>query len=209
MTRGLSTDMENALSASTVRAAILFEGVFVTDTIRLWTGYGNLSWDSKTWLGNGWLVGLADITEDGEIRSSNVDIQLSGVPLSLVSLILTQQSHASRGKLWLACFDSSNAIIADPWLLFDGALSAPRIDDSGDVSQVILTYEDDLIMLQRASELRFNHEAQISLFPDDKGFEYVAGIENWTGFWGLKEKPKPSKSGSKKSSKVKNKSNRK
>lgn len=206
MSRDLTVGMVSAITAGTVRPALFFEGVFSSSTLRLWTGIGSIVWDSHTWLGNSWFTGMSDVTEDGSISPSNVDIILAGVPLSLVSLILSESTHASTGKVWLVCFDSSNAIVSDPYLLFTGKLSAPRIDDSSDSSQIILTYEDDLIMLQRSPELRNNHETQQSLFPDDKGFEYVAGLANWIGFFGYKVKPMPSVVSKRKP--VKNKSNR-
>lgn len=206
MSRDLTSGMVSAFTAGTVRPRLLFEGVFRTEQINLWTGYGDLSWDSKTWLGNGWLTGISDIVENGEIEATSLDVILSGVPLALISLILTEQSHSSRGSLWVACMDSSDAVIADPYFLFDGALSAPRVDDSPEASQLVLTYEDDLVMLQRSSELRYTTETQQSIFSGDLGFEFVASLVNWTGFWGYKEKPKPATT-SKKSNK-KNKSSR-
>jgi len=199
--------MISALTAGTVRPALLFEGTFRTSSVNLWTGWGTLSHDSKSWLGNGWLTGFSDIGENGEIKPTNLDVILSGVPLALISLILSEQSHDSTGSVWLACFDSSYDIITDPYLLFSGALSAPRVDDSSDTSQVVLTYEDDLVLLQRSSELRWTDETQQGLFPGDLGFEFLAGLVNWTGFWGYKEKPKPP-TNAKKSSK-KDKSSRK
>jgi hypothetical protein len=180
-----------ALTAATVRPALIFEGVFLSSTLRLWTGNGTLSWNSQSWLGNGWFAGISDVQEQNEISPSNLDITLAGVPLSLVSLILSESTHASTGKVWLLCFDSSRSIITNPYLLFKGTLSAPRIDDSSDTSQIVLTYENDLINLQRSSGLRYNHETQQALYPDDLGFQYVAGLANWTGFFGYKTKPKP------------------
>lgn len=191
MSRDLTGDTVTELTGATFRPFFLFEGIFSSSTLRLWSGFGDLSWDGHTWLGNGWLQGLSDISEGNEISSTGADILLSGVPQSLVSLILSESQHSSRGSVWLGCFDSSGDIVADPYLLFEGVLSSPRIDDSSDQAQVVLTYENDLIMLNRAKELRYNQESQQAIFPTDRGFEYVAGIQKWTGFWGYKEKPKP------------------
>jgi hypothetical protein len=191
MSRSLGGGLVSELTAATLRPFLLFEGVFASSTLRLWTGVGDLSWNGFTWLGNGWIEGFSNFTENNEIRTGGVDIVLSGVPAALVSLILTEARHDSRGSVYLGSFNSSGAIASSPYLLFEGALSAPRIDDSGDATQVVLSYEDDLIMLARSKELRWNNESQQAIFPGDKGFEYVAAIQKWTGFWGAKEKPKP------------------
>lgn len=195
--RNITSEMVDEFVASTVRPFFLFEGIFASSTLRLCDGYSDLSWDSQTWLGNGWLQGFSDFGEGNEIKATGVDVLLSGVPAAMISLLLTEARHSNRGSIWVGCFDSNRDIVADPYLLFEGALSAPRIDDSSDKSQVVLSYENDLIMLARSKELRYNAESQAALFPGDRGFEYVAAIQQWKGFWGNKEKPKEAESATK------------
>lgn len=204
MSRNLTNDVIAAFTASSVRPFFLFEGIFASSTLRLFSGLGDFSFDGETWLGNGWFKGIGDIAEDNSISAHGVDILLSGVPLSLVSLILSEARHSSRGSIYIGAFDSSWDTIDDPYLLFEGALSAPRIDDSADIAEVVLSYEDDLIMLNRSRELRNNEQSQRSIFPSDKGFQYVESIQKWQGFWGDKEKPVESKK-----QRAKRKSNRK
>lgn len=191
MSRNLTAEVIAELTAATCRPLFLFQGDFSSgNTIRLCDGVTNFVWGGDTYLGNGWFKGMSPVRDDNDIRANGVDILLSGVPSSLVSLILSNSNHSCEGWLWLAMLDSSDAIIDDPYLLFYGKLSAPRIDDSSDIAEIMLTYEDALIVLQRSSELRYNHETQIDLFPGDRGLEYVAGLENWSGFWGTKVKKK-------------------
>lgn len=198
MSRDLTAGMVSELTGSTFRPFFLFEATFASSTLYLWDGIGDLSWNSQTWLGNGWFKGLGTVQEDNDVKAKGIDVTLSGVSLSVVSLILTDSRHSCRGKVYLGAFDENEEIVEDPYLLFEGALSAPRIDDSTKNSQAVLSYEDDLIMILRSRELRYNHETQQSLFPGDRGFEYVTGLQKWTGFWGYKEKPKPPKGRKKK-----------
>lgn len=196
MTRALTSGMQTELSKvspNRIHPFFLFEGVFASSTLRLWDGIGDLSWNSQTWLGNGWLKGFSDVKESGVVRANGLDVLLSGVPQALVSLILTEARHTCRATLRLGCFDDSGAIVADPYILFEGGLSSPRITDSGDSSEVTLSYEDDLVILQKSSDLRWNDASQRSLFPDDRGFEYIPALQSWTGFWGNKTKPKVAK----------------
>ena len=184
---GLSGDMVTEFEASTLRPIFIFEGTFASSVLRLWDGFGNLTWDSHTWLGNGWFKGMSDVSEDGKLTSKGIDVLLSGVPQSLISLILSEQRHSARGKVWLGCLDSFGAIVDAPYMLFEGGLSSPRINDSTDTAEIVLSYEDDLIILQKSKSLRYNNDAQKALFPLDKGFEYVASLQDWKGFWGNKE----------------------
>lgn len=184
---GLTSAMVTAFTDSTLRPILIFEATFETSTLRLWDGIGDLSWNSQTWLGNGWFHGMSDVNEDNKLSSKGIDILLSGVPQTLISLILNEQSHSCRGKVWIGCLNSSEAIIADPYLLFEGGLSSPRIEDSPEKAEIILSYEDDLVILQKSKELRYNNESQKALFPTDKGFEFVSSLQDWKGFWGNQE----------------------
>src|SRR4051812_33790325 len=103
MSRNLTSDIITALAASPVRPFFLFEGTFLSSTLRLWSGLGDLTWNAQTWLGNGWFKGLGDVAEDNSISAHGIDVQLSGVPLALVSLLLSESAHSCRGKIWLGC----------------------------------------------------------------------------------------------------------
>lgn len=208
MREELSAEMIAALDEDLIRPFLLFKGVFTSSTLRLWTGTHDLSYDSQTWLGNGWLQGFSNVSEDNEISSKGIDIELSGVPSSLVSLILSEQAFSNTGQLYLGLFNSSMVIIDTPILLFSGKLSAPSINDSGDTSKIVLSYEDDLVILQGSDESRYNHESQQRHFPGNLGFEFVSAIQTWSGFWGNKEKTQVAQK-AKKSSRSKNKGKKK
>lgn len=193
MSRDLTAGLITEFTAAKNYPFVLFQADFPSQILRLWTGYGDLSWSGVTWLGNGWLRGISDIVDATELRAQGVDISLAGVPLALVSLILSESKFANRGYLWVGCVNSSGAVVVDPYLLFDGTMSAPSINDSPENSEIILSYDDDLLMLQRSKELRYDHDSQQSVFPGDQGFAYVAGLQEWSGFWGVKAKSKKAK----------------
>jgi len=174
--------------------------------MRLYSGYGDLVWDSATWLGNGYFTGISDYDESAGIEATNMEVSLVGVPQALISLFLSESTHGSNGGVWLGFLDSSGAVIADPYLLFDGALSAPQIDDNPDIATISFSLESELVWLNRSSELRYTHESQQTLYEGDLGFQYVSGLDNWTGYWGNKKKSSTTK---KKSTKKKDKSSRK
>jgi hypothetical protein len=106
--RDLSAGMLAAITAGTVRPAILFEGVFdnggVDESVYLWSGVGNLSWDGKTWLGGGNLLSFSPIEETGEVRAVGFQVSLSGMSQTMVSLFQQSLRSGRRGKLWLALF---------------------------------------------------------------------------------------------------------
>lgn len=105
--RDLTTAMATAVQAGVVRPALLYEGEFAspgseTPTfLRLWSGYGDLSWDGKTWIGAGHLLGLSPLGENSELRAEGFTVSLSGMSSEDVSRALQEVRSGKPGRLWL------------------------------------------------------------------------------------------------------------
>ncbi len=187
MTRTLTTAAKNALDDILIRPFYLFYVEFEGTTLRLFSGDRDLFYGGYSWLGNGWFRGLSSIRETGDIQSTGLDITLSGVPDTMLSLVLTYARQNLPGRLYLGVFDSSYSVIADPILLYEGGFDVAKISRSiGDLT-IALSFESNLASLRRKREIRFTDQQQKLWYPSDKGFEYVDSLAEWTGFWGNKE----------------------
>ena len=184
MPRDLSTDFLAQLNAPSKRPIIFYEGEFATDTLRLCTEVGNVEWDSKTWVGAGLLAGLSTITDTGTLQANGVIGSLSGINADVLALLLTEARQGKAGTWWLWFLDDDGAVIDSPEIVFAGVLDVPALEDNGDEATASIAYESVLRRLEQPNELRYTHEAQQVLFPGDKGFEYVPGLQDWNGTWG-------------------------
>lgn len=101
MARDLTAAMQAQAVAARVRPVLFYEGEFSTGFLRLWSGLGTISWDSKTWTGAGNLLAVSEITETTEVRAVGITCQLSGMPSSLISTALAAARHGLPGKVWL------------------------------------------------------------------------------------------------------------
>lgn len=187
MTRTLTTAAKNALDDATVRPFYLLYSEFDGTTLRLFSGSRDLSYGGNTWLGNGWFRGMSSIRETGAIEASGIEVVLSGVPQTLLSLVLSYARQNLPGIVYLGLFDSSYAIIADPIVLFEGGFDVAKINRSPSDNVISLSYESNLASLRRRKEVRFTDQQQRLWYPSDRGFEFVAALAEWNGFWGNKE----------------------
>jgi hypothetical protein len=177
---------------------MLLEADFASDILRIWNGFGDLTWNSQTWLGNGWFQGIEGGDETIQVEAVDMTVILSGVSSSIISLVLGDQKQGGAGRLYIGFLNASGAVVADPYLWWSGYYSHAEIAEAGEAATVRLYYESRLVDLERPKEGRWTHESQQDLFPGDKGFEYVIAAANWHGQWGGK-KEKPKKDGKKKS----------
>ena len=173
-----------AASAEDVRPALFVEAQFQSGTSRLWTGYGEITWGGHVWTGGGHLLGISAMEQTAEVKARGAVLSLSGIPLDLISLALTEARQGDVGRVYLGFFDTNWQLVADTDHIFAGLLDVPQIEESGESATVTITYESQLIDLQRPREWRYTHESQQALHPGDRGFEYVTKIQDVDIKWG-------------------------
>ena len=184
MARGLTAGLLAEIIAGSLRPIVFFEAEFSSGTIYVWSGYGDLSWDSKTWSGVGHFMGISPMMDTGTVQAVGVSIALSGIPSSLTSLVYTEARQGKPGTVWLGALDSTGAVVSDPYLSFKGRLDVPTDEDNGDTAKITITYESRLVDLERPRERRFTPEDQAIDYASDKGFDFVAGLQDAQLVWG-------------------------
>lgn len=185
MSRTLTTAYNNAVDDALQRIAYLARLEFQSGTLFLWTGIGNLSWDSQTWTGVGTFGGISDINEAAGTEAPGVSLELSGIPSSMVSLALDDTYQGHPAKIYKALFDAADAVIVDPVLVFSGRMDVMQITDAGETSVISLSCESASIDLDRKRVLRYTHEEQQRLFAGDLGLEFVAAGQDKAIYWGV------------------------
>lgn len=163
-----------------------FQGEFRDSTIYLWTGSGDITWNSEIWLGNGLLHGFSGGEEVNDVSSTSIEVLLSGLSESLLAVVLSPKQGAP-GYIYMGFLDDTGALIGDPIQLFKGRLDVPIISETESTSEVKLVYETHLLDFDRKREFRYTPESQKLFYPDDTGFRYVVSADKWDGFWGNKK----------------------
>lgn len=186
MARDLTTAFKNAIIADVVIPALLVSAEFDEGTVNLWSGYGDFTWDSKTFTGAGDFGGISEVEETENIQANGVVFTLSGIPSSLLSVALAYQYQGRPIRCWLAAFDAStNALIADPYQLFAGRMDIMTINEGSDTATIGLSAESLLIDLQRPRNRRYTNEDQLEEYAGDVFFEYVVSLVERDVTWGV------------------------
>lgn len=183
MSRDLTGAVAAELAAATLRPVLFYEGEFSGGTLRLWTGVATISWNSQSWTGAGNLLGVSEIAETSGIQANGVTVSLSGMNTAVIAAALDQAQQGLTGRVWLGVMDAAGAVIADPFLAFEGRLDVPEISDNGDSCTVAISYESRLIDLERPRERRITHEDQQIDYPGDLGRQYVAELQDKALLW--------------------------
>lgn len=185
MTRDLTASFISSLDATEKAPILFFEGEFVSGTLRLWSGIGDLSWNGYTWQGAGVLSGgLSVVEETTDIKASGIQVWLSGVESAALSLVLGDVAQGAAGTIWWGFLNDDGTVVADPTISFKGKIDVPSVEDRGSTGKITITYESHLIDLERPREHRYTAESQAIFYAADQGFEYVPALQEWNETWG-------------------------
>jgi len=178
MARSLTAAMLTALAAGTVRPCPIAEIEVAGGFVRAWNGIGDLLFGGQNYTGLGDLAGVSPVKESSDIRANNVQFQLSGIPAAMMSTALGSVRWNKSAKLWLGLLDASEALIADPYLMFSGFTDVPAIEESGATARISISAESRLVDLKRSRVRTYTPEDQRRDYPADKGFDFVAGLQD-------------------------------
>lgn len=185
--RPITAALLTALQARDVHPLILVEAEFDSGTVRMWNGNATLSALGVDWVGTGLLLSSSQVEETSEIRAAGVQIGLSGIPSSMLSIVLAEDYQGRPGRMYLGAFNvATGALIADPLLVFEGRIDTMPISESGETAQVVASLESRLIRLEKAARRRYTAADQRFDYPDDAGLDFVSAIQDVQIVWGVK-----------------------
>lgn len=181
--RNLASGVLAELAKPNIQVEIFVELFLDAGTVRLWSGLGNLTIDGNTYTGTGALGGITQIEEDaGDVRATGVAMTLSGIPSSQLGLVLNNPLQGRPAIVHAGFFNAQWQFISLVRLI-RGRIDTCEIDIAGDTCTITVRAENHLIDLERPRVRRYTDEDQRNLYPDDRGLEFVASIQNKELIW--------------------------
>lgn len=181
--RNINVDLANNLQEQVINVAILAQLQFDSATVYMWTGVGDLVWNSNTYVGGGNLIGISTVEETQELQAKGLQVSLNGISSSLISLAFNERARGRPFRMWLACLDSAGAIIGTPYRLFTGMMDVISSFDNGATANISLSVENSLIIGQRSKTARYTSLDQKKIYPLDTGFDKVNQLQDKEIIW--------------------------
>jgi hypothetical protein len=181
--RNLDPAMATALAAGVLQpffAAILS---FRSSIQYVWTGYGNIVWDSQTFVGVGSFASIGTIQESTEVEAIGTSVTLSGIDPVLLNDSLTDMVPGAQATLYFGLL-ANGAIIGAPYLIFNGAMDKATVSMGPDTISITLAIETRMLDFSRASNRRYTSADQRQQFPTDTAFSNVEQLMDQALSWG-------------------------
>lgn len=187
MSRDLTSATITNISEATVYPFFAIELNFDSEILRLWTGQGTLTLpDTTQWIGTGTLLDISAIEETAEMAVRGATLTLSGIPSEILSLALSEPYQGRVCNIYFGTFTGGDLTTAPSNFdqIFSGYMDQMNIQDGAETATIELKVENKLVDLERARVARFTSGYQKSIYPSDKGLDFVESLQDREIFWG-------------------------
>ena len=179
MSRDITSVVNTAINADTIQPFFaidldLVDSDYNPDPLYMWTGIGDLTINSKTYIGAGAILSLDPIQETTEIAAKGVSFSISGIPSEYLALAQTYPYQGREIRMYFGVTNNPDQYVE----IFSGELDQMNIEEGAETSTINVTGESVMVKLERPVVRRLSNADQQSRFPNDKGLEFVAGLQD-------------------------------
>jgi len=202
--RDISTSVLGSLEEGVVYPFFTVELLFDSAPIRLWTGSGTLVFGGDSYIGTGTLLDISSVEETSEMAVKGATITLTGMNSEVISLALQSPYQGRICNISFGMFatgellkeDGAYILLEDGSTIgletqetgltqiFSGYMDQMNISEGPEFGTIELKVENKLIDLERQRVRRFTNQFQKSLYPNDRGLEFVENIQDKEIVWG-------------------------
>jgi hypothetical protein len=184
MSRNIDPTMASALASGAIRPFFMAELHFKSSVQWMWSGVGNLVWDSQTFIGVGSFAKIGNIQEGTDVNAYGTTVTLSGIDPVLLQDSLTDMQPGAQAVLWLGLMTQAGTILGSPYQLFAGTMDQPSVNIGNDTLTITIALESRLLDLKRAQNSRYTSADQRRNFPTDTAFGWVEQLNDLALIWG-------------------------
>jgi hypothetical protein len=173
MTRTVDAATITALQGDSFNFATLIKIDFST-VLRITDWDRDITALSATWSSSSHILSFGSSSETTDLAVNGIEITLSGVEQSYISIFLSQNYVDVPIKLYRAVLNDSDAVVGAPILVFDGFITSFSIDDTANKSEISIVTASHWADFEKLNGRKTNHNSQQLHFAGDNGFEYAA-----------------------------------
>ena len=179
MTRSLTSAIKTELATNDIRPVHLITigfGTPVNITDCSFSITSSVSGSSVTYVASDFIMGLSDFTEQTDVNLSPISITLSGADQTFISTVLNENVITDTVTIFRGFLNDSNALIADPFLIYKGTIDNFTIEETDTASLVSLDIVSHWADFEKKSGRKTNNTSQQRFFSSDVGFNFASEL---------------------------------
>jgi hypothetical protein len=175
MTRALTSAIKTELATNNIRPVHLITigfGTPVNITDCIYDLTSSVSGSSVTYSSSSFLLSIPQFTEETDLTKTSLNLSLSGSSQTFISTVLNENVVNDSVDIYRGLLNSSNALIADPFLLYKGSIDTFAIEETDTESFVTLSIVSHWADFEKSSGRKTNNNSQQRFFSTDVGMDF-------------------------------------
>ena len=175
MTRSLTTAVKNELATDDIRPVHLITigfGTPVNITDCSFPLTSSVSGSSVTYSSSDFILGISNFTEETDITKTSINLTLSGADQTFISTCLNENVVNDSVDIFRGFLNDSNALIADPFLLYSGQIDTFAINENKNESTVQIQLVSHWADFDKTNGRKTNNTSQQRFFSTDVGMNF-------------------------------------
>lgn len=152
---------------------------------RMWTGYTDKSITiggaTNTYTGMGELLQISSTHETSDLTANGLQLQIQANQ-STIPALRDLEYQGKPLKVYLGAI-SQAGVVLPPIIYFDGFNDKLTFLQSGNRLLVTITAEHNFIRMSQASNRRYTHHDQQSIYSSDTGLTYANSVKSSSQGW--------------------------
>ncbi len=136
--------------------------------------YKDLTFDGNTYTASSLFLGSSEVQETVDVSVNTLSLKFSGADTTIISLLLNNNYMNKPAKVYRGFLNDSQALIADPFLLFDGRISSFTLEENATTSSINVIITSHWADFEKQKGRKTNTGSQKLHFPNDVGFDYAS-----------------------------------
>lgn len=192
MPRNLTTAVKAAMEAPQGVAVLLFTFNFTGGTLNLTNAGVPITWNGTPFAALGGLLSYDGLAESGDLSSSALTVNVSGVDTTVINALLSQGYVGQSVFVWRAYLDMTTyQVIASPVELFAGYMNGgwtveedyPDPRQGAGTCTIRMTCTSRVAMMDQKRGIQSNLGSHQSLYPQDQFFRYAGASIGQSMLW--------------------------
>lgn len=182
--RDIDSATASAASSATIHPVLLVKLELDGGDVLVHSELGDLAFDGDTYTGIGILGGIDAAEEVSDLSRTPIRLTLSGIPSTLLSIVLGQQYQGRTATVYLGYLDpTTRQLVADPAILYRGLIDTADIRREKDFT-ITLGVESRFALWDKPINRRHNDADQQGRYPGDRGMQFLERTVGKAVIWG-------------------------
>ena len=182
--RDITTDTLAAATSPAIHPVLFVRLEFDGGDVNLHSEIGDIDFGGNTYTGVGVLGGITPADEVSDLSHSQIALTLSGLPLSIVSILFNEQYQGRAATVYLGYLDlTAHTLIDAPTVLYKGLIDTADFK-KGKTFSITVTIGSRFAAWDKPQPVRYNNASQQARYPGDTGLQYIEQATYKTIIWG-------------------------